>query len=209
MSKEIIKSWQLQEKVWEYWQKHNALPITDAGVVVSMALPEHILPIVKLVGGQPALVGVSDEGKAIKTITGFVERGDGLVSINQGGEVVAFQGLGLWPSIKMCELRSAVTNHNYSSRGINTIMKKLMLMIAHSKYHGWQFVGFTEVASQSRGILDKLGFEETPMISIRQNLPILGDACPPQVEMPDGPNGCFLRCYGSCGCKVYLLNPLK
>ena len=116
-------------------------------------------------------------------------------------KVVAFQGLGLWPTLGLCELRSARTHPDFQGMGINMTMKKLMIYLAGQKY-GWPFVGFTERASGSRGILNKLGFKELSMGQVPSRL---GDCCPPVNEFKGGDDQCFIRCQGDCGCQVYIL----
>lgn len=206
---EKTKPWEVSPNLWKEWQTNGSVTLLSANVKIVSAKAEDIEAIVGLVMGQEALVGVGNIEEANKTISDFIEQGNGLVAKDLNGNVVAFQGLGLWNEISKCELRSAITHSEYLGKGINTVMKTLMIKIAQSKYPDWQFVGFTEATSKSRGILTNLGFEEEPMESIRQNLPSLGEACPPVEILPDNESGCFLRCGGNCGCKVYLLNTQK
>ncbi|MFZ2153408.1 MAG: hypothetical protein WAV41_05180 [Microgenomates group bacterium] len=203
---EKVKHWEIPPDLWQEWQNHGCVTLVGAGVTVMLATVNEVEEIVSLVMGQEALVGVGNGKEANSTISGFVQMGNGLVAKDEVGRVVAFQGLGLWPTINCCELRSALTAKAFTGKGINSVMKKLMIKMAAEKYPEWQFVGFTEATSKSRGIMTKLGFEEEPMVSVRQNLPSLGDACPPVEVLPDNESGCFLRCGGNCGCKVYLLN---
>ncbi|MFA5895029.1 MAG: hypothetical protein WC851_04595 [Candidatus Shapirobacteria bacterium] len=203
--KENMKPWEVPPDMWSEWQKYGAISTMNSQVNILLASTDDVEAIVGLVLGQEALVGVGNHDEATKTISDFIQLGNGLVAKNTEGEVVAFQGLGLWSDISKCELRSAITDKKYLGNGINTLMKTLMIRIASEKYPDWQFVGFTEATSKSRGILTKLGFEETPMESVRQNLPSLGEGCPPVEVLPDNEKGCFLRCGGNCGCKVYLL----
>jgi hypothetical protein len=205
----------MTEKIWMpstahllEWQTTNQVSLPN-DIIIRPAVNSNLDEITDLVSGQDALVGVGDKMAAQTTILEFINNKRALVALNHDGQVVSFQGLGLWPTIQMCELRSAVTDKKYLGLGINTVMKRVMLFIAHKSHPGWKFVGFTEATSKSRGILTRLGFTETSMLSVRQDLTVLGEACPNDDELPSTIEGCFIRCQKDCGCKVYLLDPNK
>ena len=74
-------------------------------------------------------------------------------------------------------------------------MKKEMISIATVAYSGAPIVGFTEAASKSRGILQKLGFNE---ISLDDTPDEFFSICPAS---------CVRKTGVDCGCKVLVLYP--
>jgi hypothetical protein len=195
-----MTKWELSPYFLSQWQDQGKLFIPYCGVVVESAKPEHVSQIVELTTGNAALVGVNTPEKATQTISEFVAGGRGLVALKEN-EVVSFQGLGLW-AFGFCELRSARTKPEWEGNGINMTMKKLMIHVAYERF-GRPFIGFTEAASGSRGILGKLGFRELPMKEVHMGL---AAACPSAEESLDKKDHCALRNGGDCGCKVYLLD---
>ncbi|MDP3724202.1 MAG: hypothetical protein Q8R11_01055, partial [bacterium] len=93
------------------------------------------------------------------------------------------------------EVRAAVVQQEFRGRGINTQMKTGMIERIRKDYPNAIIIGFTEAASQSRGILRKLGFtyislDETPLEFFT--------ICP---------LNCVKKTGVDCGCQVFLLQP--
>ena len=196
----LLKPWELPQEFLLQWNEQEKLLLPYCGAVVVMAKPEHTAQIVELTTGNVALVGGSTPEVATKTISEFVDGERGLVALMES-EVVSFQGLGLW-TFGFCELRSAMTKPDHRGHGINMIMKKLMIHLAHERFKQ-PFIGFTEAKSMSRGILASLGFKQLPMKDVNRGL---AEACPSANEFEDKKDHCALRCGGDCGCQVYLLD---
>lgn len=152
---------------------------------------ENILALIK--SAPDALLDVS-----IKEIKGWIKSDQSMVAKSEG-KIVGHQGMMHWeiPNIDapLVELRSAFVDSNYRGIGINTKMKETMIQKAWKKYPEAVIVGFTEAASKSRGILEKLGFNEIPLNEAKEEL---FSICP---EI------CFKKTGVDCGCKIYYLLP--
>jgi len=124
-------------------------------------------------------------------ITGWINSGHSIVAVDDEGNVVGHQGLGKWPVSGALELRAAYMDPSLRGKGINTLMKEEMMQLGKHHYPGAPFVGFTEAASKSRGILLKLGFTELPMEQV------------PEEMFSVCPENCFKKTGLDCGCKVF------
>jgi N-acetylglutamate synthase-like GNAT family acetyltransferase len=166
------------------WTQANEINIGQA----TMGDADKILA---LIGKAPdALLTVSQE-----QIHGWIENGQSIVAKNAMGQVIGHQGMAYWEEANLVELRSAYVDPEARGMGINTKMKLWMIENAVDKYPGAKIIGFTEAASKSRGILQKLGFDEYPLHEAPEEL---FSICPPL---------CFKNTGQDCGCKIYVLDP--
>lgn len=165
----------------------------NSGLFYSMSTWQDAEQIVGLIARVPeALIPVT-----LEEIIDWIDNGQSMVGKNQQGEIVAHQGMEYWKDINVVEIRSAFVEPSYRGQGINTQMKLEMIEMAKRQYPDAQIVGFTEAASKSRGVLQKLGFEEVPMDQV------------PEPMFKPCPDICFKKTGKPCGCKVYVLQEEK
>lgn len=159
----------------------------------SMSTWQDAEMIVDLIARVPeALIPVT-----IEEIVEWIDQGQSMVGKNEHGEIVAHQGMEYWKEIDVVEIRSAFVEPSYRGQGINTQMKIKMIEKAKQQHPEAKIVGFTEEASKSRGVLQKLGFEEIPMEQV------------PEPMFAPCPEICFKKTGIPCGCKVYVLPEVK
>ncbi|MFH2019587.1 MAG: GNAT family N-acetyltransferase [bacterium] len=159
------------------------------GITVEMSKTEDVETILSLIMEAPdALLAVSQP-----EILGWIATGQSMVAKNLEGEIVGHQGMEYWEKANLVEIRSAYVMPEYRGRGLNTAMKKQMIKRAKEKYPEAMIVGFTESASKSRGVLQRLGFEEIPFEEVPEDL---FSVCP---------DTCVKKTGIDCGCKVYVL----
>lgn len=141
-----------------------------------------------------ALLVVSNE-----EIEKWIKNDQSIVAKNQVGKIVGHQGMMVWetenPKGPFIELRSAFVDPCYRGQGLNTKMKETMIEKALEKYPEAVMVGVTESASQSRGILQKMGFNEVPLDEAFEDV---FSICP---------DNCYKKTGVDCGCKIYYLYP--
>jgi len=123
------------------------------------------------------------------------------VAKNLEGEVIVTQGVTIWPESGLPEVGSAVVKKKCRGQGIGTELKKVVIGVVQEKFPGQPIIGFTEEASQSRGILKGLGFKVASMVG----QPVeLFSACPKDEA------GCFNKTKvdpPACGCIIFELKP--
>ncbi|OGK17871.1 hypothetical protein A2866_00445 [Candidatus Roizmanbacteria bacterium RIFCSPHIGHO2_01_FULL_39_8] len=193
---ENLKPWQIPNEQWSEFKMNRLL--TVGSLILTTPTMNQVDQIAGLLRGENALVPVKPY-----EIVESIEYGLSLVAINplEEDKVVGFQSLGLWTEYQLIELRSAKVDEKHRGGGVNTLMKKLAIQIGKEKYPGWNFLGFTEAESKSRGILLKLGFQVIPLERVAKEFYNLSTICPAD---------CAITKAGHiCGCQVYLLNPYE
>jgi hypothetical protein len=189
---DILKPWQIEPELWTQFKQQGLLKL---GGVISITHPtlNQVCQIAQFLQGEEALVPVN-----INDVVKAIELGLDLIALDDNSQqIIGHQAMGLWPALKLVELRSAKVLESYRGQGINTVMKKLAIGIGLETYPDCQPMAFTEAASKSRGILAKLGFAEKPMSQVREQWFELSSLCP---------NKCYLKTGHDCGCKVFTLN---
>lgn len=154
----------------------------DVGTIVSMvnSVPDALLKLT-----EEELNNWIHDGKSLVAITWF-----------GFGKIVGHQGVSVWPNSGYFELRSAVVLPEYRGGGINTRMKLTAIKHIKNNFTDATFVGFTEAASKSRGILERIGFKD---LSLDETPEEFFSICPVT---------CYRKTGRPCGCKVYILNKL-
>lgn len=150
-------------------------------------------------GDVEAILGlIAQAPDALLTVTpveiqSWIAAGHSLVAEDSGGKIVGHQGLGYWSASRLRELRAAYVGPEFRGKGLNTLMKAEMILRSESIYPGTDIIGFTEAASKSRHILERMGFEELPLAQVPSEL---FGICP---------ENCCMRNGFPCGCKVYIM----
>ncbi len=133
---------------------------------------------------------------ALPEILKWINNGWSFVATNENGGIVGHQGMHYWGDnvggTGVVEIRSAYVDPMYRKNGLNTQMKNLVLKVAKNQYPQAKIIGFTEAASGSRHVLQRLGFEPMDFPQVPEELYSI---CPPDI--------CDRG--GSCGCIVYEL----
>ncbi len=161
------------------------------GIDIKPATLEDAGKILSLIKSAPdALIDVSFE-----EICGWIQNDQSIVAKNAFGKVIGHQGMAYWQAANLVELRSAFVDPDARGVGLNTKMKIWMINMATEKFPGAKIIGFTESASKSRGILQKLGFWEFPLNEAPDEL---FSICPA---------ACFKKTGEECGCKIYVMDP--
>lgn len=164
--------------------------IPEIKITITMSSNEDAGSILELIASAPdALIAVTHE-----EIIEWIAKGQSMVGKTPEGKIVAHQGMEYWSEIDVVEIRSAFVEPSYRGAGINTKMKTEMIEIAKKHYPGAKIAGFTEAASKSRGVLQKLGFQEVAMEEV------------PEEMFKPCPELCFKKTGKPCGCVVYFLN---
>jgi N-acetylglutamate synthase-like GNAT family acetyltransferase len=158
-------------------------------VKIEKSKVEDAASILHLIASAPdALLAVTHE-----EILGWIAQEQSLVGRNENGQIIAHQGMAYWEGCNVVEIRSAYVVPEYRGGGLNTKMKHEMIESAKAKYPSAHISGFTESASKSRGVLQKLGFQEIPLEDV------------PEEMFTPCPATCFKKTGNPCGCKVYFL----
>lgn len=154
---------------------------------------EDIPDVLSLIQSVPdALVSV----KEIE-IESWIDKGFSLVAKDKKGSIIGHQSAYVWPESGWVEVRSAIVKPEFRGRGINTEMKKMMIARIRNQNPDAVIIGFTEAASKSRGILQKLGFVDYSLADM------------PEEFFTICPENCVKKTGVDCGCKVFMLKPIK
>jgi len=158
--------------------------------IVEMSQPGDAGGILAMLEQAPdALLSVS-----LAEILSWIAAGQSIVAKTDEGAVVAHQGMHYWGESQVVEVRSAFVDPEHRKQGLNTLMKNRMIAIAQELHPDADIVGFTEAASKSRGILQKLGFIEVDLDDVPDEL---FEICP---------EDCFKKTGIPCGCKVFYMS---
>lgn len=158
-------------------------------IKVELSNATQVESILQLIAAAPdALLAVTQD-----EIIDWIVKGQSMVGINEAGEIIAHQGMAYWEQSQVVEIRSAYVAPEYRGKGLNTLMKHEMIGMAKAKYPGARIAGFTEAASKSRGVLQKLGFAEVSLEEV------------PEEMFGPCPAVCVKKTGVPCGCKVYFL----
>lgn len=152
---------------------------------------EDIPAVLELVKSSPDALLTVDEPE----VEAWVDQGHSFVAKTIDGQVIGHQAAMIWPQSGWVEVRAAVVKPEYRGMGINTEMKKMIVKKLKSDKLEITIVGFTEAASKSRGILQKMGFTEIPL---EQTPDEFFSICPAT---------CVKKTGIDCGCKVFILPP--
>lgn len=189
---ETLKPWLIAENKWSDFKNYGQLKLNS--IVITYPKVIDTTEIAHLLAGEQALVPVDQQ-----EIYDLIQGGLSLVAREpMSGQIVGYQALGIWNEYNLLELRSAKVLPQFRGTGINSAMKQLMIKIGMEQFPDWPFIGFTEAASKSRGILMKFGFIEVALPRVKEEYPALSSICP---------TTCYVKTGYNCGCKVYLLNP--
>ena len=150
--------------------------------------------IVELLKTEPnAVIPLTDDQAIDRMDQGL------LYVAKKGPKVIGVQGAKVWEESGVPELGSAVVAEEYRGNGINTAMKKVLIPIIIELIPDKPIMVFTEPASKSRGILEKLGFAKLPMEEVPEEFFTI---CPKEeLGCYDITNKLSKPC--SCGCIVY------
>lgn len=148
-----------------------------------------VLDMVK--AGSEALLEVTHD-----QVLSWIEQGNSMVAKLNTGRVIGHQGIHIWPQTGIAEMRSAFVLPQFRGQGINTEMKVAMIAEKRAQDPSLGFIAFTEAASKSRRILQRLGFSE---ISFDET---------PKEPFGECPAICVLKTGIDCGCKVYRMGDI-
>jgi len=130
-----------------------------------------------------------------------IDAGLSYVAKNEEGTIVGHQSAIVWEQSGIPEIGSAVVAEECRGNGISTRLKTTVIKRVQSLYPDKPIVAFTEAASKSRGIVQRLNFEPVSMDSIPEEF---FGVCPKSED----------RCYGKtkssppdCGCVIFMLKP--
>lgn len=158
---------------------------------IELTKKEYIPAVLELIGSSPdALLSVDEH-----EIEGWIDQGYSFVAKTIDGRIIGHQSAVVWPQSGWVEVRAAVVKPEYRGWGINTEMKKMIVNMIKSDKPGVTIAGFTEAASKSRGILQRMGFTEIPL---EQTPDEFFSICPAT---------CVKKTGIDCGCKVFILSP--
>ena len=158
---------------------------------------EDIPTVVELLQSEPDAVIPLTEEQLMERI----ENGLSFVAINQAGEIIGHQGAMVWEQSGIPEIGSAVVLEECRGNGISTELKKIVIGKVQELFPDKPIMVFTEAASKSRGIVQKLNFEVVSMDSLPMEI---FNACPKSEE------GCYAKTKSNspdCGCIVFMLKP--
>lgn len=162
-----------------------------AQFIIEPTRKEEIPVVLELIKSAPdALLDVSE-----KEVENWIESGHSIVAKTADGKVIGHQGAVKWKESGWVEVRAALVKPEHRGKGTNTDMKKRIIKKIRSDNPDATISAFTEKASKSRGILQKLGFQE---ISLEQTPEEFFSICP---------DICVKKTGVDCGCKVYVLTP--
>lgn len=163
----------------------------ELGYSIGLTQESDVQSVVELIQSCPeALLPVAAE-----QVSEWVSQGHSLVAKIDSGEVIGHQAVAIWPQSGWYEVRSAIVKPEFRGKGVNTKMKIAMINQVRKVDPLATIVGVTETASQSRGILQKLGFQEIPLNELNSEF---FTVCPMT---------CFRITGVDCGCKAYILGP--
>lgn len=131
-----------------------------------------------------------------KDLPGWISQRHSLVAKTENGQIIGHQACDRWPISQWFELRTAMVLPEHRGVGLNTRMKLQMITMIKSIFNDAIFVGFTEPASKSRGILEKNRFTVLPMPEVPEEF----------FTVCENP-GCWKKTGKDCGCRVYILKP--
>ena len=160
-------------------------------IAIELTKREEVPAVLELIASSPdALLSVNEHEVEV-----WINQGYSFVAKTIDGQIIGHQSAVVWPQSGWVEVRAAVVKPEHRGRGINTEMKKMIVKKLKSDKPEVTIVGFTEAASKSRGILQKMGFKEIPL-----------------QETPDEffsicPANCVKKTGIDCGCKVFILPP--
>lgn len=159
-------------------------------ITIELTRKEEIPDVLLLVKSAPdALLNVDEHD-----VEAWIDQGYSFVAKTIDGQIIGHQAAMIWPKSGWIEVRAAVVKPEYRGIGINTEMKKIMVEKLKSDKLGVTIVGFTEAASKSRGILQRMGFTEIPL---EQTPDEFFSVCP---------ETCVKKTGTDCGCKVFVLS---
>lgn len=191
---EQLKPWQIEPELYDQFLEKGSLSVGE-NVLLTYPTLNQVNDIFLLLQGEEALLPVNTQ-----EIIDGIHDGQSIIAINnETGNTIGYQTFSPWPNLQKVELRSAKVVEEMRGKGINSVMKKLIVAIANSKYPEWEVFGDTEALSKSRGILLKLGFTEVPMDTVKEDMYEIGSLCPTN-------GACFINNGQDCGCKVFTLN---
>ncbi len=160
-------------------------------ICIQPATPEDVPEVINMVNSKPdALVPVKED-----QILSWIDKGHSLVGKTKSGLLVAHQALTVWKESGYLEGRSAIVKPAFRGMGIGTLMKHAIDALAEVKYSGQPIISFTEAGSEIRGIVQKMGYKEIPLVEAH---PEFFAICP---------ENCVLKTGIDCGCKIYLKQP--
>lgn len=92
-----------------------------------------------------------------------IDQGLSIVAKDESGTIVGHQGAMIWKQSGIPEIGSAVVLPEHRRKGLSTWMKKQIIKKLQDEDPNTDITSFTGAESESRGILQKLGFEILPM----------------------------------------------
>lgn len=127
-----------------------------------------------------------------------IEERRSMVAVHRGTEeIIAHQRYEKWDDLRMTELRTAFVKPLYRGRGLNTMMKQLIVSEIFDVFPGWSILGFCKPSSLSKNIFLRVGFEPLSLEVVREKWSELSREC--------RTNDCYLVNKHGCGCAVSLL----
>jgi len=158
---------------------------------IELTKKEDIPDVLDLIKSSPdALLSVDE-----REMETWIEQGNSFVAKTVDGQTIGHQAAVVWPQSGWVEVRAAVVIPEFRGKGINTEMKKKIVQEIKTNNPEITIVGFTEAASKSRGILQKMGFTEISLLET------------PEEFFSVCPDNCIKKTGVDCGCKVFLLPP--
>ena len=135
------------------------------------------------------------EPVSIETLQGWIEKGHSIVAtLSDNGDIIGHQAVDKWPESGWYEVRTALGDPEYRGQGVNTDLKKYVIKEILDSDPDAVISAFTHPESTSRGILEKLDFEEIPMEDVPEEF---FELC--------NPARCVKATSVDCGCKVFVL----